>query len=57
MYMFQTQGLNFRKTVVISAGMVKCVSTCIVHPGTSECGYAEITIRGIIGYLNKIFEL
>jgi len=35
-------------SVVISAGRVQCVSTCMVHHGTSEYGYAEITIKGFI---------
>ena len=26
------------------------MSTCMVHPGTSEYDYAEITIKGFIRY-------
>jgi len=46
--MFRTQGLIFRKTVVISTGTVKCM----VHPGASKCGCAGITIKGV----NKIYR-
>ena len=46
---FETEGSS-SGSVVITAGTVQCVSTCIVHPGTSESGYAEITIKGFISY-------
>ena len=48
MYMFQAQGLICRKTVVTSMVIVQLTSTCMVHPGTSEYDYAEITIKGFI---------
>jgi len=51
MYMFQAQGLICRKTVVTSMVIVQLTSTCMVHPGTSEYDYAEITIKGFIRYL------
>ena len=35
MYMFRTQWLIFRKTVVTNTGRVQCVSTCMVQSGTS----------------------
>lgn len=35
MYMFRIRGLIFRKTVVTSTGMVKCMSTYMVHPCVS----------------------
>jgi hypothetical protein len=44
--MFQTQGLMFRKTAVTSTGTVQHMSTCMIHPATSEYDYAEITIKG-----------
>ena len=48
--MFQTRGLIYRKAVVTSTGTVQHMSTCMVHPGTSEYDYAEITIKGFIRF-------
>ena len=50
--MFRTQGLIFRKIAVTSTGTVKYMSTCMVHTGTSEYGYAKITIEGFKRYVS-----
>jgi len=44
MYIFRTRGLIFRKTVVTRAGTVQYIlmSTCMVHPGSSKCGFATV---------------
>jgi len=32
--------------------MVRYMSTCVVQPGTSECGYAEIRVNIFIRFLD-----
>ena len=50
--MFRTQGLKLRKIAVTSTGTVQCMSTCMVHTGTSEYVYAKITIGGLRRYMS-----
>ena len=52
MIMFRTKGFIYRKTVVTSTGTVSYISTCTVQIGTSEYGYAKITIEGFKQYVN-----
>ena len=39
MYLFRTRGLIFRKSILRSTLTIHTVSTCVVHPGTSENDY------------------
>ena len=55
MYMFRTRGFIFRRTVATSTGRVQYMSKCIVHPGSSKCLFAEITIKCVIRYTSIIF--
>jgi hypothetical protein len=32
------------------------MSTCVVHPGTSKCGFAGVTVKGFMS-MYKIFEI